>query len=114
MKKVVLIVIALSIAAWATVGQHSILLSWSESDGTVVKYNIYRGNATGVCNGSPTPYATSTTKSYTDTAVVNGTTYVYAVSALNSAGGESACSAEAQVTVPSSPQPPTNLQITLQ
>src|SRR6266571_3132848 len=86
----------LSFRIYAAVGAHSVSLTWSDSDGTVVSYNIYRGNQTGVCLGTPTPYANSATKSYTDTAVVSGTTYVYAVSALNGTGGESACSSEAQ------------------
>lgn len=95
-----------------TPGKHSIVLTWTETT-TGVTFNVYRGTATGVCNGTPTPYATGVTAlTFTDTAVVEGTTYVYAVSAVK--GGESACSNEAQATVPTSPAPPTNLQITAQ
>lgn len=105
------ILLLLSAVAWAAPGSHSVALTWADGDGTVVSYNVYRGTATGVCSGSPTPFAKGIVlKSYTDSSVTAGTTYFYAVSALNSAGGESACSAEAQATVPSSPAPPTNLQ----
>lgn len=93
-----------------TPGQHNVSLSWQDSDGTIVSYNVYRGTAPGVCSGTPTPYATSASKSYVDSSVTAGTQYTYAVSGVNAAGGESACSAEAQITVPSSPQTPTGLQ----
>lgn len=93
-----------------TPGQHSVSLNWQDSDGTIVSYNVYRGTAPGVCSGTPTPYATSASKSYVDSSVTAGTQYTYAVSGVNAAGGESACSAEAQVAVPSSPQTPTGLQ----
>lgn len=106
-----LVLCAMSLPAHAnTPGQHSVSLSWQDSDQTVVSYNIYRGNAPGVCSGTPTPFASSTSKAFVDSSVTAGTEYVYAVSAVNSTGGESACSIEAQVTVPSAPQTPTNLQ----
>lgn len=93
-----------------TPGQHSVVLTWIDADTTVVSYNVYRGLAAGVCSGTPTPYATGVTaKTYTDTAVTAGTTYVYAVSAVNGAGAESACSTEAQAAVPQTPATPNGL-----
>lgn len=97
-----------------TPGKHSVSLTWVDSDASVVGYNIYRGLATGVCSGTPTPYASSTSKSYVDASVTAGTTYFYAVSAVNGTGSESACSAEAQASVPSFPASPSNLQATTQ
>jgi fibronectin type 3 domain-containing protein len=95
-----------------TPGKHTVVLTWSEST-TGVTFNVYRGTSSGVCSGTPTPYATGVTLlTYTDTSVVEGTTYFYAVSAVK--GGESACSSEAQASVPISPAPPTNLQVTVQ
>jgi len=109
MKKLILILILLG-TAWAnTPGKHSVSLTWTETGCPTCTFNVYRGTATGVCLGTPTPYATGvTTTSYIDTAVTGGTTYFYAVSAVS--GGESACSSEAQAAVPSSPPSPTGLQ----
>lgn len=109
MKRLILLLLLSTLALANTPGQHSVSLTWSETDTTVVSYNVYRGTATGVCSGTPTPYTSSTVKSYTDTAVTQGTTYVYAVSALNSAGVESACSPEASATIPQGPTPPSGL-----
>lgn len=113
MKRVLLLLFLLVPLLFAnTPGKHSVVLTWSETT-TGVTFNVYRGTTTGVCSGTPTPYATGITAlTFTDTTVVEGTTYVYAVSAVK--GGESACSNEAQATVPTSPTPPTNLQITAQ
>lgn len=99
----------LTSAAFAnTPGKNSVVLTWSETTAGVT-FNVYRGTATGVCSGTPTPYATGVTlTTFTDFAVTAGQLYVYAVSAVK--GGESACSNEAQITVPTAPNPPTNLQ----
>ena len=105
------LIFGLANAAFAnTPGQHSVALSWTETDGTVVSYNIYRGTAAGVCSGNPKPLASSATKTFTDTTVVAGGTYVYAVSAVNGQGGESSCSTELQIAVPTSPASPSALQ----
>jgi fibronectin type 3 domain-containing protein len=94
-----------------TPGQSSVALTWTDTDPSAVSFNVYRGLATGVCSGTPTPIVSGVaTKAYTDASVTAGNTYFYAVSAVNSAGKESACSAEAQATVPSAPQPPSSLQ----
>jgi len=89
-----------SISAMAnTPGKHTVALSWTASTTSGVTYNIYRGSAAGVCNGTPTPYATGiTSTSYLDQNVPAGT-YFYNVSAAGP-GGESTCDGEVSVTVP--------------
>jgi fibronectin type 3 domain-containing protein len=94
--------------AWAAPGQRSVTLAWTEANCPTCTFNVYRGSVTGVCSGTPTPYAKGiTTTGFTDTAVTAGQTYFYAVSAV--LGVESACSSEAQVAVPSSPAIPSGL-----
>ena len=72
-------------------------LSWSASTDTggsgLAGYRIYR-------NGVTTPIASVTTTVYSDTSVVGGTQYSYAVSAYDGAGNESATSAAQTVTTP--------------
>lgn len=94
-----------------TPGKHSVALSWLESDPTAVSYNIYKGTVTGICSGTVVPYvAFWPTKTYLDVNVAAGQTPIYAISAVNGAGGESNCTPELQVTVPPSPSTPTGLQ----
>jgi len=87
-----------SLSGTGTTPAHSVALSWNPSSGAT-SYDVYRGTASGVCSGSPIPYASSATTSYTDTGVTAGVTYVYAVSAVNNAG-QSACSNEVSATIP--------------
>lgn len=70
-------------------GTLSVSLTWDVSTGAT-SYNVYRGTAPG----SLTLLDTVATNEYTDESVTGGTTYYYAVSAVN-ASGESAQSAEA-------------------
>jgi hypothetical protein len=89
----------------ATAGNAQVALTWNASSGAT-SYNVKRGTATGG------PYPTvfpSTTTSYTDTTAVNGTTYYYVVSAVNSAG-ESANSSQVSAT-PTGPS--TSIQATI-
>jgi beta-glucosidase len=86
----------------ATAGNGSVALSWAASAGAT-SYSIYRGTTSG--GEGATPVATATTNSYTDTGLVNGTTYYYKVAASNSAG-TSAQSSEVSATPTSSPPPP--------
>jgi len=81
----------------ATGGDAQVVLTWNSSGGAT-SYNVKRATTSGG------PYATVAsvgTTGYTDTGVVNDTTYYYVVSAVN-AGGESANSAQASAT-PSAP-----------
>jgi hypothetical protein len=80
-----------------TPGSHTVTLTWTAGAGDQT-YNVYRGTAAGVCNGTPTPYATGiTATTYTDTAVPAGSVF-YNVSAVGPTG-ESACNGEVSVTV---------------
>jgi hypothetical protein len=66
-----------------------VALNWSASSGAT-SYHVKRGTSSG---GPYTQVAAPTSTSYTDTALTNGTTYYYVVSALDAAS-ESANSAQ--------------------
>ena len=91
-------------------GNAQVALGWTASTGAT-GYNVKRSTASG---GPYTTVSSSTTTSYTDTGLINGTTYYYVVSAVNAAG-ESANSSQASAK-PSAPQTappvPTGLQAT--
>jgi hypothetical protein len=88
----------------ATAGNAQIALTWSAAAGAT-SYVVERGSTSG---GPYTQISTPSSSSYTDTGVVNGTTYYYVIIAVNSIG-QSAPSAEASatpdsaVTVPAAP-----------
>src|SRR5499426_425008 len=77
----------------ATAGNAQIQLIWNPVPGAT-GYNVKRATISG---GPYTTIATVSTTSYTDTAVTNGTTYFYVVSAFNS-NGESANSGQVSAT----------------
>src|SRR5439155_13997613 len=92
----------------ATSGNAKVTLSWSASAGAA-SYKVYRSTS----SGAETLLASGITSgSYLDTSVVNGTTYYYQVSAINTVG-ESPRSAEvsARPQVPP-PAAPTNVTAT--
>jgi enterochelin esterase-like enzyme/fibronectin type 3 domain-containing protein/regulation of enolase protein 1 (concanavalin A-like superfamily) len=81
----------------ATAGNGQVALTWPAAS-TATSYNVKRATV----SGGPYPLLSNlTTTNFTDTGVVNGTTYYYVVSALNPAG-ESVNSAPVSAT----PQPP--------
>jgi fibronectin type 3 domain-containing protein len=84
----------------ATAGNAAVTLTWTASIGAT-SYNVKRSLISG---GPYTQIAASISTSYTDTALTNGTTYYYVVSAINLAG-ESANSAQV-VAVPGVSNPP--------
>ena len=91
----------------ASGGNGSVALSWAAPLGsTVTSYNIYRGTASG--GEGTTAIATSTSTSFTDSTVTNGTTYFYKVTAVNTAGegpaSNEASATPAGATAPSAPQ----------
>lgn len=91
----------------ATAGNASVTLTWGSSSGAT-SYNVKRSTVSG---GSYTVVSTSgavTTTRYSDTAVANGTTYYYVVSAVN-AGGEGANSAQTSALPVAPPTVPTGL-----
>ncbi|MGA8505193.1 MAG: choice-of-anchor D domain-containing protein [Candidatus Sulfotelmatobacter sp.] len=73
-------------------------LSWDASE-SATGYNVYRGTSENgtytKVNSSPDPET-----SYTDKTIVNGKTYYYATTAVNSSGKESAYSNRVKVVVP--------------
>jgi hypothetical protein len=97
----------------AVPGDSQISLSWLASAGAT-SYHVKRAN---VSNGPYQNVACPTGTSYTDTAVTNGTTFFYTISAAFSgnpnAGGESGNSVEANATpkgpAPAPATPPTGL-----
>jgi fibronectin type 3 domain-containing protein len=91
----------------ATAGNTQVALSWTASSGAT-SYNVKRSTVSG--SGYVT-VASPMTASYTNTALTNGTTYYYVVSAVNSVG-ESANSAQISATPNTVPVPPTGLTAT--
>ncbi len=92
----------------ATAGNGSVSLSWTAASGAT-SYNIYRGTSS---NGeSSTPIATGVTgTSFTDSGLMDGTTYYYEVTAVNSANQEGSRSTEVSGTpVAGAPGAPTGL-----
>jgi len=80
----------------------SITLSWTAPGGSscayASSYNVYRSTTSGSGFSVVASNVTSTT--YTDTAIVGGTTYYYKVSAVNSAGESSPTSEVNRIAVP--------------
>lgn len=81
----------------AAAGDKAITLTWNASTGAST-YNVKRSTTSG---GPYTQIAASTSTTYVDAPLTNGTTYYYVVSSVNSFG-ESANSAE----ISASPSPP--------
>jgi hypothetical protein len=83
---------------------HSVSLSWNASTSqNVIGYNVYRGTQSGG------PYTRINPEldpnlDYTDIAVIDGQTYFYVTTSVNSENEESVYSNQAQATIPSSPR----------
>ena len=76
--------------------QHSVSMSWGPSSSPVVGYRVYRDGGAGLSPLSAiTPALT-----YKDSTVVSGNTYHYAVTSIDSAGGESPYSNEVTTVIP--------------
>jgi fibronectin type 3 domain-containing protein len=93
----------------AVAGNAQVRLSWSASSGAT-SYRVKRSTTNG---GPYSNIATNTSLTYTNTGLVNGTTYYYVVSAVNT-NGESANSSQVSATpaAVSAPAAPTNLTAT--
>ena len=89
----------------ATAGYGQVSLTWTASSGAT-NYNVKRSTT----SGGETTIASTTGTSYTDTNLLDGTTYYYVVSALNT-GGEGQNSTEVSAMPLFSPAP-TNLTVT--
>jgi fibronectin type 3 domain-containing protein len=80
--------------------QHSVSLSWTASiSQDVIGYNIYRGTKSGGPYSKINSVLNASTV-YTDTSVVDGMTYYYVSTAVNSSNQESAYSNQAQAIIP--------------
>jgi hypothetical protein len=76
-------------------------LTWSAVAGTSITYNVKRSPSNG---GPYTTIDNTSSTNYTDTSVLNGTTYYYVVSAVGS-GGEGPDSAQVSARPPLPPVP---------
>ncbi|MGA8732831.1 MAG: choice-of-anchor D domain-containing protein, partial [Terriglobales bacterium] len=89
----------LSLSGSSTAPTHTVVLAWTASNSSnIIGYNIYRGSA------SAGPYARvnsslDTITTYTDNSVVDGQTYYYVTTAVNSDNQESAYSTSPQQAV---------------
>jgi fibronectin type 3 domain-containing protein len=80
----------------ATAGDSEVSLDWDDNtEGDFLEYRIYRATTGG---GPYTEIDTETISSYLDGSTVNGTTYFYVVSAVDTSLDESGLSNEAQAT----------------
>jgi hypothetical protein len=79
--------------------QHSVALTWNASSSTVSGYNVYRSTVSG---SGYTKLNSSLVSglSYTDSTVLNTTTYYYVTTAVDSSGAESVYSNEVPAAIP--------------
>lgn len=79
---------------------HTVALTWNASTSTVSGYNVYRSAVSGTGYAKINGSIPVTVLSYTDTAVLNGTTYYYVTTAVDSTGAESLYSNQATAVIP--------------
>jgi fibronectin type 3 domain-containing protein len=83
----------------STAVQHSVSLTWTDGDSGIAGYNVYRSTQSGT-GYTKLNSALAATTSYKDSNVQSGSTYYYVVTAVNTAGVESAFSTAAQAVIP--------------
>jgi len=87
----------------ATASYRTVALNWNDVSASDLKgYRVYRGTSPS----NQVPIALTTTSDYTDTDVINGTTYTYSVTAVDRTFNASAASAQVQATPSAPPQGP--------
>jgi len=97
----------------ATAEEGQVILDWADNADPDDTYNVYRSTTPG--NSYSLIASSLESSDYIDTAVVNGTTYYYVVTAVDVEGNESAYSDEVQAEPVDStaPSKPTNLTQTI-
>jgi len=78
---------------------HSVALTWSGSTSAVSGYNVYRSTVSGAVYAKINASLVAVL-SFTDSTVLNSTTYYYVTTAVDSSGNESAFSNEVQASIP--------------
>jgi len=79
-----------------TPAQHSVTLTWDASASSAIGYRVYRDDGNGLSPISQVlPNLT-----YTDSTVVSGNSYIYAVTSVDSAGDESVYSNQVSAVIP--------------
>jgi SdrD B-like protein len=78
---------------------HSVALVWNASTSVVSFYNVYRSAMSGTAY-TKISSTLGTVLSYTDTAVLNGTTYYYVTTAVDASGAESVYSNQVSAVIP--------------
>ena len=80
----------------ATAGAGQVTLDWNDNvEPDLQKYNVYRSTTAG---GPYSLIVQPVSSAYTDTGLVNGSTYYYVVTAVDNASQESGNSNEASAT----------------
>jgi hypothetical protein len=91
------------VASLTGTGIHDVILTWGASPTSGISgYNIYRGTSPGGESSTPLNSAPVNSNTYVDENVTPGTSYYYVLKTVNSEGGESAPSNEANAQVPTS------------
>jgi fibronectin type 3 domain-containing protein len=78
---------------------HSVALTWNASTSTVSGYNAYRSTLSGGPYTKINPSLVAVL-SFTDSTVLNGTTYYYVTTAVDSSNNESTFSNEVSAVIP--------------
>ena len=88
-------------------------LVWGTNGNAAVTYSVFRSTTSGFTPGTANQVATGLmTTVYSDTGLAAGTTYYYAVEAVNTAGASGASNQASATTVSNGPAAPTNLSAT--
>ena len=91
--------ISVSLTLSSTTANNAAALTWdANSDSDVAGYKVYQGTASGTY-AAPIATLTTATTTYTATGLLTGTTYFFVITAYDTAGNESAYSAEVSKSI---------------
>jgi Abnormal spindle-like microcephaly-assoc'd, ASPM-SPD-2-Hydin/Protein of unknown function (DUF1573) len=88
-----------SLSGTGVSASHTATLTWTASTSTVSGYNVYRSTTSGSGYAKMNSGLVAAV-TYSDTAVENGVTYYYVVTAVDSSGDESVYSNQAMAVIP--------------